>query len=170
MQLKISKYNNYVRNKLERAMKWHNLDFSMVEPLTRSGKPKLIGVWDYDGHYKRFKTLGAKRYIYEDDENKMHITCSGVKKSSINYLLKVSNFDNTGVFNLFNDNLYIPKEETGKNIHTYIDEEMKGYITDYLGNTSTYHELSGVHLEGAEYTLKLSANYINYLSGIQQLY
>lgn len=165
----INKYNDMVRKKLTDAMKWHRLDFSMVEPQTIKGEKKLIGVWDYDGHYKRFKTLGAKRYMYEDDENQMHITCSGVKKSSINYLKRLANNDNTKVFNLFKDDLYIPKEETGKNIHTYIDYEMKGYLTDYLGNTSKYHELSGVHLEGAEYTLSLSTNYIKYLSGIQQL-
>ena len=165
----INKYNDMVRCKLKCAMKWHRLDFSMVEPQTIKGEKKLIGVWDYDGHYKRFKTLGAKRYMYEDDENQMHITCSGVKKSSINYLLRLAHNDNTKVFNLFKDDLYIPKTETGKNIHTYIDYEMKGYLTDYLGNTSNYHELSGVHLEGAEYTLSLSTNYIKYLSGIQQL-
>lgn len=165
----INKYNDMVRYKLECAMKWHRLDFSMVEPQTIKGEKKLIGVWDYDGHYKRFKTLGAKRYMYEDDNNEMHITCSGVKKSSIDYLKRLANNDNTKVFNLFKDDLYIPKEETGKNIHTYIDYEMKGYLTDYLGNTSRYHELSGVHLEGAEYTLSLSTNYIKYLSGIQQL-
>lgn len=166
----INKYNDMVRKKLTNAMEYHHLDFSMVEPETLKGEKKLIGVWDYDGFYKRFKTLGAKRYLYEDKDGKLHITCSGVRKDAVNYILKMAKNDNLRAFQLFSDNLYIPASETGKNIHTYIDYEMNGYLTDYLGNTSSYHELSGVHLEGAEYTLSLSTNYIKYLSGIQQMY
>ena len=60
----INNYNNMVRWKLERAMKWHHLDFSMCEPKTRNGDARLLGIWDFDGHYKKFKTLGAKRYLY----------------------------------------------------------------------------------------------------------
>lgn len=165
----INKYNDLVRIKLEKACKWHRIDFSMVEPKTREGKTKLLGVWDFDGHYKRFKTLGAKRYIYEDDENKMHLTCAGLSKSTINYMLKESNNDNTRCFDYFKEGMYIPKNETGKNIHTYIDYEIEGIITDYLGNKSYYKELSGVHLEGADYTLSLSKQYIEYLKGIRSM-
>ena len=98
----------------------------------------------------------------------MHLTCAGLSKKTIEYMLKKSNNDNTKCFNYFKDGMYIPPSETGKNIHTYIDDEMEGYITDYLGNVNYYHELSGVHLEGADYTLSLSKNYIDYLKGLTQ--
>ena len=159
-----------VKYKLEKAMEFHKLDFSMCEPQTLKGDKRLLGVWDFDGHYKKFKTLGAKRYLYQDDENQYHLTCSGVSKKAIEYIKELGNNDIDKIFELFDNNLYIPASETGKNIHTYIDFEMSGYITDYLGNTSSYHELSGVHLEPAEYNLSLSKNYLTYLSGVQQLH
>ena len=171
----INKYNEWVRFKLEKAMSFHKLPFEMCEPQTRKGSKKLIGVWDFDGYYYHFKTLGAKRYMYED-ENGFHLTCSGASKKAIFYLCDgmycdiKSHKPNFDVFEKFANNLQIPASKTGKNIHTYIDNEMSGYITDYLGNTSSYHELSGVHLEPAEYNLSLSKNYLTYLSGVQQLH
>ena len=166
----INKYNDWVKYKLEKAMAFHKLDFEMCEPKTLKGDKRLIGIWDFDGHYKAFKTLGAKRYLYQDDNNEYHLTCSGVSKKAIKYIIEKAKKDNISVFDIFDNNLYIPPSETGKNIHTYIDDEMSGYITDYLGNTSSYHELSGVHLEPAEYNLSLSKNYLTYLSGVQQLH
>ena len=44
---------------------------------------------------------------------------------------RVCNNDYKKVFDMFNDELYIPAEETGKNTHTYIDEEMKIQSIDY---------------------------------------
>ena len=163
----INKYNQYVEDKIKDALNWHHLDFSMAKPKTIKGDERMLGIWDFDGHYKRFKTLGAKRYLYEDDDNKMHLTCAGVSKDAIKYMLKQANNDNSACFDLFDDNLYIPASDTGKNIHTYIDNAMDGFITDYLGNTYEYHELSGVHLEGAEYSLSLSKKYLDYLIEIQ---
>lgn len=48
--------------------------------LDKNGKKHYIGVFDFDGHYKQFITQGAKRYAYIDDDNKMHVTVSGVTK------------------------------------------------------------------------------------------
>lgn len=163
----INKYNEYIEDKIKNALKWHKLDFSMAKPKTIKGDERMLGIWDFDGHYKRFKTLGAKRYLYEDDNNEMHLTCAGVSKSAVKYMLNKSNNDNTKCFEFFDDNMYIPASDTGKNIHTYIDYPMDGFLTDYLGNTYEYHELSGVHLEGAEYSLSLSKKYLDYLIEIQ---
>ena len=70
------------------------------------------------------------------------------------------------IFENFKEGLYIPPENTGKQTHTYIDEEMDGVLTDYLGNKAEYHEKSGIHLSNAEYTLSLSEIYLQYLLGI----
>lgn len=165
----INNYNEIVKYKLHKAMDHHKLDYSMCEPKTIKGEVKTLGVWEFDGDYKHFKSLGAKRYIYEDTKG-FHLTCSGVSKSAINYIIDKANESGKSVFDIFSNNLIIPKNATGKNIHTYIDDKMCGYVTDYLGNTSSYNELSGVHLESSEYHLSLSKNYINYLSGINQLH
>lgn len=38
-----------------------------------------LGIWDYEGKYDRFKTLGAKKYCY-DKNGKFEITVSGMSK------------------------------------------------------------------------------------------
>lgn len=127
-----------------------------------------MGVWDYDGHYKRFKTLGAKRYIVEYDDGEINITVSGLnKKVTVPYLL--DKYGKDGTFENFNDGLYIPAAYTGKNTHTYIDEVRTGILVDYLGTPAEYSELSAVHLEESEYSLSLSDEYIDYLLSIEYI-
>ena len=45
------------------------------------GITHYMGVYEHDAFYKRFITLGAKRYAYED-ESGLHTTISGVSKKS----------------------------------------------------------------------------------------
>lgn len=40
-----------------------------------------MGVYEQEQDYKRFKTLGAKKYAYEDTNGDLHITIAGVVKS-----------------------------------------------------------------------------------------
>ena len=48
----------------------------------------MIGVWDIEEGYKKFKTVGAKRYIYENQDGSLGLTVSGLnKKFAIPYLL-----------------------------------------------------------------------------------
>ena len=161
----INEYNNTVKRKLQVAANYHKIDFELFQPKTIKGIKKLIGVWDWETEkekYTRFKTLGAKRYMIEQG-GKINITVAGVnKKTAVPYLVKT--YGNK-IFDAFTNDLTIPKEYTGKMTHTYIDERRTGTITDYLGNTNTYDEYSGVHLENAEYSLSLSQAYIDFLKG-----
>ena len=159
-------YNNIVENKLRTACKFHNIDINKCMPETIKGITKILGVWDYEGRYKRFKTLGAKRYMTEDKEGNVSLTVSGVnKKYAVPYLLK--EYGKDGIFDAFTNYLSIPPESTGKNIHTYIDYEQNGTVTDYKGESYTFDELCGVHLEPTGYSLSLSVMYLNYLLGIK---
>lgn len=160
------KYNERLRYRMEKASRELNIDFDYFEPTTKDGKKKLIGAWDYDGDYDSFKTLGAKRYIYTQN-GELHTTIAGVgKKKGAYYLLKLAKKEHKDVFDLFEDGLFFPPEGTGKLIHTYLDEMQEGYLTDYLGNTLYYNELSSIHLEGCDYTLGLSQQYKEFLEGI----
>lgn len=166
-------YNNVVYNKLKAACKYHKIPFEKCSPETIKGITKILGVWDYEGTYTRFKTLGAKRYMVEEQNAlyadgksyKYSLTISGVnKKTAIPYLVKTYG---DGIFNAFTNYLEFPNEATGKNIHTYIDYEINGVITDYLGNKCNFAENSGVHLEPTSYNLSLSIMYLNFLRGIK---
>lgn len=163
----INEYNNTVKRKLQVAANYHKIDFELFQPKTIKGIKKLIGVWDWETEtekYTRFKTLGAKRYMIEQD-GKINITVAGVnKKTAVPYLVKT--YGNK-IFDAFTNDLKIPKDYTGKMTHTYIDDRRTGTITDYLGYTNTFDEYSGVHLESAEYSLSLSQAYINFLKGYE---
>lgn len=160
----IEAYNKNIIEKLEIALKYHNLDINNIKPKTIEGKEKPLGVWDYDGFYKKFKTLGAKRYIVLTDKDEFKITIAGLSKKQGS--IYISEKDNP--FKFFEDNMYIPADETGKQTHTYIDEHMHGIVTDYLGNEYEYDELSGIHLEPCDFTLSLSEEYADYLLRIYE--
>lgn len=45
-----------------------------------NGRQHYMGVYEADGEYSRFLTLGAKKYVTEDPDGTMHVTISGVGK------------------------------------------------------------------------------------------
>lgn len=171
----IKLYNERISTKLKIAMKYHGIDDTATHPKTKDGEEKPLGVWDFDGHYSRFRTLGAKRYIVEyssDVRNapkkrgKINITVSGLNKSiCVPFLL---NKYGDKVFDNFTDGLYIPPEYTGKLTHTYIDEPKSGRVIDYLGQENEYNELSSVHLEKADYTLSIAQEYSDYILSLER--
>lgn len=160
-------YNHKLINRLKKVMEILNIPFEKCTPKTIEGKIKPIGVFSYEGTYKRFKYLGAKRYMYEDQEDKIHLTVSGVNKFVCVPYLQKTYGNNTNIFNAFQDGLIIPKGQTGKQIHTYIDHETQGNVRDYLGKEYHYHELSGIHMEDTEYSLSMSEEFLRYLLGVQ---
>jgi len=159
----INKYNELTQRKLQKACEYHGINMSELQPKTIKGDTKLLGIWDNDGIYDNFKTLGAKRYMYKQG-NDYHITIAGTSKHLGSEYIKSLN----NPFNAFNDGLIIPPQFTGKLTHTYVDESKQGVIIDYKGNAVNYTALSGIHLEQCEYNLGLASNYIDYLIGVKE--
>lgn len=159
----ISEYNALITQQLKTALKYHGIDIAEIEPKTIKGDKKPLGVWDYEGEYKKFKTLGAKRYITQNKEGRNSLTVAGLNKSAaIPYLEQ--KYDD--IFKAFSNELEIPEGKTGKLTHTYIDEIREGEVTDYTGIKAPFKELSAVHLSPAGYSLKMSEKYIRYLQDI----
>ena len=150
--------------KLKLMCKHYGIDYAELEPKTIKGETKPLGVWDYDGHYDYFKTLGAKRYMVSEGD-KLSITVSGVnKKVAVPYLLKL--YPIRECFDIFSESLEIPAEYTGKLTHYYIDNDYHGVVTDYRGVSYKYHALSGVYLEPASYSFDISIEYLEFLKGV----
>ena len=165
----IRSYNSNITIKLNRAAEFHKIDFSEFSPLNRKGEAKPIGVWDYEGIYDRFKTIGAKRYmVYDKRDGQYHLTVAGLSKSKARDYIQANWRD---PFDALRDGLIVPPSHSGRLTLTYIDGECGGSITDYLGRSSSYSELSYIHMEPSEYELTLSDEYkafLNKIHGIKE--
>lgn len=120
------------------------------------GKIHYLGVYEYEETYKRFKTLGAKKYVYEDEKTgNLHITIAGVpKKKGAEELEKIENFKTGFVFS-----------HTGKLESVYNDIDYGLYNPD--GQTG--HDLyiaSNVVLRESTYQIGLSAEYMRILASV----
>lgn len=157
-------YDKMVISKMEAMCDEYGIDKKLLRPKTKDGVEKVLGVWDYEGTYPMFKTLGAKRYLVLEKNGRLALTVAGLsKRNGVDFMSEVCGGDPAKVFEMFSNNLHIPAEKTGKMTHTYVDEEFKFQVTDYLGKKSTVETLSGVHLEPCDFTLTLSDNYIAFM-------
>ena len=167
------KYNRIITEQLNETCKHFGFPEDYVHPKNNKGEEKQLGIWDFDGLYQKFKTLGAKRYMlqYSNDHRsgesagEYSLTVSGLnKKITLPYLLKKYG---SKIFEVFSDGLYIPNGFTGKNTHTYIDDVQSGTLKDYQGNIARYNEYSSIHLGSSDYSLSISQEYINFLLNIK---
>lgn len=167
------KYNRIITEQLNETCKHFGFPPDYVHPKNNKGEEKQLGIWDFDGLYQKFKTLGAKRYMlqYSNDHRNgesagdYSLTVSGLnKKITLPYLLKKYG---SKIFEAFSEGLYIPNGYTGKNTHTYIDDVQSGTLKDYQGNVARYNEYSSIHLGSSDYSLSISQEYINFLLNIR---
>lgn len=176
----VEEYNDRVKKKLFVMCEHFNIDKEMVTPRTIKGEVKMLGVFEWEGEYTRFKTLGAKRYMVEkpdalkvEKEGKtvkydISLTVSGVNKTVAIPWLKKAYKSNDKIFRAFNDGLCFPPEATGKLTHTYCDNDMWGTVTDYQGTPGEFYEKSYIHLEPTGYDLSMLSAFVNYLKGVQE--
>lgn len=163
----IAWFDAQIIEKMTALCNHYKLDITLLNPKTKEGVRKMLGVWDYEGTYNRFKTLGAKRYLYQDGD-KFQLTVAGLpKQNGLKYMLEQSNNEPLKVFNMFDDELYIPALKTGKMTHSYLDVDQSYNVTDYLGNTTDIISLSALHLEICEFTLSMSEMQKKYLTNLK---
>lgn len=163
-------FDNQIIVKMKAVCKHYGLDEKLLNPKTKDGEEKMLGVWDFEGTYQNFKTLGAKRYL-TDENGRLQLTVAGLSKANgLAYMKEKANNDNLKVFDLFNNDLYIPAERTGKMTHTYIDEKLEFEVVDYLGELAYISVESGVHLEACDFTLSISNQYLDFINKLSQGY
>ena len=157
-------YNQNIYQKIAKAAEFHGIDVDRFSPQNKKGSPKTIGIWDFEGVYDEFKTLGAKRYLVRVGD-KYKLTLAGANKQrAMEYL------DATGdPFGEFDDSLVIPPEYSGRLTLTYIDHPTNGVLVDYNGVPYQYHEKSSIHMEKSTYELTMSDDFLNFLMGVKQI-
>lgn len=171
-------YNKEIEKKINKCLYHYNIGYQKAKPKNKKGVAKPLGVWDFEGRLNRFKTLGAKRYLYEKEDGHMVLTISGVSKTLGLEYLQYTYKTTQKIFDNFKEGLIFPAtykkkndntiyKGCGKLTHTYLDDYMSGYLTDYQGKTYAYCEFSGVHLENTSYNMSLSEQFKNYLKGVK---
>lgn len=157
------RYNKWIENRIRKACEKTGADFEKTHPKTIKGTEKPLGVFERDGRYSRFKSLGAKRYMVEYENGEMSMTVSGLNKSvTMPYLKSLGD-----PFELFDSGLYVPAEYTGKLTHTYIDHAVSGKVIDYMGIRRNYREESFIHLSGSDYSLSMGQEVKDFLTSIE---
>lgn len=114
-----------------------------------------LGMFDFEGHATRFKTLGAKRYLAEVD-GKVEATIAGLPKGVINKF--------TDPFEVFNaEGWYIESENSDKLTTSYNDNYHGDYI---LGEW--VEEESSVALYEVPFSIHTDRDYYNMLIQSQE--
>lgn len=93
-------YNDKVKQKLQNCCKFHGLDVNLTNPADTKGINHQLGNFDREDNWTEFKTLGAKRYCYRDEEDtQLHLTVSGISKQAVLVLKdNIENFNEDIVF------------------------------------------------------------------------
>ena len=95
------------------------------------GKTHYMGVYEQEQTYARFKTLGAKKYVYEYEDGEVHCTIAGVnKKLGGKELMNVSRETGKDPLQLFTDGFVFKLAGGNEVIYNDFpnDEEIELYI------------------------------------------
>lgn len=127
-------------------------------PRDKNGIPHRLGIFEDDGQYKKFKTLGAKKYCYVDNDDKLHMTVSGVRKSAVSQLHDIDDFKDGTVFDV---------EHAQKLLMSYIDD-----MTPIVWNKGQYDEFYSNYQHGicalpTTYSLGITDDYESILTMVQ---
>ena len=82
--------NIRITNEIKELCDVRGIDFELFQPADINGKKHLLGLWDFEGIYPEFKTLGQKRYAFKKYkkgsktlvDDKIYMVVSGVPKTA----------------------------------------------------------------------------------------
>lgn len=123
------------------------------------GKTHYMGVLELDKYCPKFKTLGSKKYAYEDPAGDLHITISGVNKK-----FGAQELNSKGGLEAFKDGFTFI--DAGKVSAIYND------MTEPVMINADGHELritSNVVLKDTAYTVSISDEYKDLLQNLTML-
>lgn len=120
----------------------------------KDGKRYYLGTWDEEHAMTRFKTLGAKKYLYElqeGNERNIYSTIAGVKKSRGRDYFQQHGFEAFKVGTIIENSGHLVAYRNDDDIHTIT---IKG---------CTMTTASNIALVDDTYTLGVTATYLNLL-------
>lgn len=177
----IDDYNKFVERKIKFVSNKLNIPIEKFAPKDIKGQNRMLGVFDFDGHYEKFITQGAKKYAvitkkkidkikdsngnFIDEVNVIkiednfayciEITVAGVPKKGCKALKTLEDFK---------DNLVFTYKDTGKNLLIYLDDQSEKDICDYKGKFQHITDKSGCAIIPTTYVLGKSQEYAELIS------
>lgn len=152
-------YNREVFERINKEIK-DNADLYDVKPYVtrKDGSKVYLGIWEYEGRYDSFKTLGAKKYCYEK-EGKLTVTVAGLnKKHGAEYLTKIGGIEK------FKEGLIFPPEYSKRTYSVYHDVK-EPYYEEY--NNHRYLTGSSLAIHDTTYELGVTEEYGSLLKEIK---
>lgn len=159
-------FNNYNAEQIEKNKKLcekYNKNFELI---------KELGCWDSEPTYQLFKTIGCKRYIGFDENNKLSVTIAGVPKGTLEKIVGINPDKNKKyytnsqkaleVMELLKDGQSFSNCKTGA---TYNDNEHSDIINGELMVSK-----SSVAINNIDFTIKVSKEYNDYIKQVIDMY
>lgn len=115
----------------------------------KTGKEYYLGLFEYEGTYKQFITMGAKKYAYVDQDDELHITVAGCGKKT-----GAKELSEKGGITAFKEGLTFYKAGGTESIYNDITEPFNVNIDGNLLNIT-----SNVMIKPSTYTLGLTGEY-----------
>lgn len=125
------------------------------------GKRTYLGVWELDGRYDYFKSLGAKKYAYiKNGKKEVEITVAGLsKQKGADYI------NENGGMSIFCNGTVIPKGDSGRTTSKYNDDTDIYTITI---DDCTFTTSSNIYIENTEYTFGQTEEYQDFIKEVQK--
>ena len=156
-------YNNEQIEKNKKLCEKYNKNFDLI---------KELGCWDSEPTYQLFKTIGCKRYIGFDENNKLSVTIAGVPKGTLENIVgikadKDKKYYTTSqkalkVMDLLKDGQSF---KNCKTVATYNDNEHSDIINGELMISK-----SSVAINNIDFTIKVSSEYKDYINQVIDMY
>lgn len=151
-------YNKEITERENKRADMLGIPRESFAPLDKKGIPHRLGIFDDDGVYAKFKTLGAKKYCYEDYDGNLHMTVSGVRKKAVSQLHSISDFNDGTVFDV---------EHTGKLLMSYVDD-MKSVVWNKGQKDEFYSTYKyGICAQPTTYSMGITPDYDEILTMVQ---
>ena len=117
---------------------------------TLDGKIKYLGVWEDDGYYEEFKTLGAKKYVTKEN-GEIVSTIAGVSKKAGQKYFDTYGLEAFEIGNVIND--------SGHLTAFYNDDEIHSITI----SGDTFTTASNIAIINNKYTIKVQKDYLTLL-------
>lgn len=156
-------YNKECEKRIDKVCKSLNINKQLFFPKNSKGIVQPLGFFEDEGEYTRFKSLGSKKYCYEQN-GKFNFVVAGLRKS---YLLNNEKIPTMTKFDEMDNANDIPH---GRIIHWHNVKQPQVELTDYLGNKWVNTQKQGIAMLSTCYTFNITKDYASFVVGIRNKY